>query len=163
MSGPLVSVSKNVITVTATTDAETIGDNKVICTGVEIANAFASNGGTSIIKSISVLDIETVAPAIDIVFSSVSDVITQDEGKAVGEDVAELATVLGNAEGVVKIVTGDYTNLVDCSLATKSSVDLVCKGASDSNSLFMHIINRSGGNWVASSTGSMQVKLGIEY
>ena len=75
----------DVITVTLTTDAETIGDNKVFAQAIEIPFATALNGGTGVIKSITILDQTTTSPAMDIIFSSVNTSITQDEGKAVSE------------------------------------------------------------------------------
>ena len=42
----------DVITVTLTTDAETIGDNKVFAKAIEIPYATSMNGGSGLIKSI---------------------------------------------------------------------------------------------------------------
>ena len=52
----------DVRTVTATTDAETIGDNKVICQSIEIAQAFSSKNNGSMIQSITILDETTTTP-----------------------------------------------------------------------------------------------------
>ena len=98
----------------------------------------------------------------DIIFSSVNTSITQDEGKAVGEDVADLDSALVNMLGVVKIVAGDYTNLADSSLASKSAIDLGIQSASGSTSIFASAINRSGGNFVASSTSVLRMKVTIQ-
>ena len=46
----------DVITVTLTTDAETIGDNKVFAQAIEIPYATSMNGGSGLIKSITILD-----------------------------------------------------------------------------------------------------------
>ena len=151
----------DVRTVTATTDAETIGDNKVICQSVEITGAFSSKNNGSMIQSITILDETTTGPAVDVVFSTSNTAISDDEGKAVGEDVADLDDMLANVVGHVSVVAGDYTNLIDSSIATKSNINLVVKGDGSSNSLYMHIINRSGGNWVATATDNMRVKIGF--
>tara|TARA_B100000424_G_scaffold152942_1_gene116781 strand:- start:87 stop:611 length:525 start_codon:yes stop_codon:yes gene_type:complete len=152
----------DVISVTLTTDAETIGDNKVFAQAIEIPFATSVNGGSGIIKSITILDQTTTGPAMDIIFSSVNTSITQDEGKAVGEDVADLDSALVNMLGVVKIVAGDYTNLADSSLASKSAIDLGIQSASGSTSIFASAINRSGGNFVASSTSVLRMKVTIQ-
>ena len=152
----------DVISVTLTTDAETIGDNKVFAQAIEIPFATSVNGGSGIIKSITILDQTTTGPAMDIIFSSVNTSITQDEGKAVGEDVADLDSALVNMLGVVKIVAGDYTNLADSSLASKSAIDLGIQSASGSTSIFASVINRSGGNFVASSTSVLRMKVTIQ-
>tara|TARA_Y100001963_G_scaffold152025_1_gene236041 strand:+ start:1056 stop:1589 length:534 start_codon:yes stop_codon:yes gene_type:complete len=151
----------DLISVTATTDAETIGDNKVIAQSIEIPYATSVSGGVSTIKSVTVLDEVATGPAIDIVFSSSSSAITQDEGKAVGEDVDDLDTVFESALGVVSLAAGDYTDLFDAKVGTKSNIDLVIQSAATSSSIYMHIINRSGGNWVATATTNMVVKVGI--
>ena len=152
----------DVISVTLTTDAETIGDNKVFAKAIEIPFATSVNGGSGLIKSITILDQTTTGPAMDIVFSSVNTEITQDEGKAVGEDVDDLDAALVNMLGVVKIASGDYTNLTDSSLASKSNIDLGIQSASGSTSIFASAINRSGGNLVASATTVLRMKITIQ-
>ena len=151
----------DVITVTLTTDAETIGDNKVIAQQIELPYALPIAGGTALIKSIVLLDEVATGPAVDILFSSADDAITDDEGKAIGEDVSNLDTAFANFVGHVNIVAGDWVDMVDSKLATKSNIDLVVKGASGSTSLYCHVVNRSGGNWVATATTNLKMKLGI--
>ena len=98
----------------------------------------------------------------DIVFSSVNTSLAQDEGKSIGEDVADLDAALVNMLGVVKIAAGDYTNLTDSSLASKTGIDLGIQSASGSPSIFATAINRSGGNFVASSTSVLRMKVTIQ-
>ena len=152
----------DVISVTLTTDAETIGDNKLFSLAIEIPFATSENGGSGLIKSITILDQTTTAPAMDIVFSSDNTEITEDEGKAVGEDVADLDSALVNMLGVVKIVAGDYTDLADASLGSKSNIDLGIQSESDSKSIYASAINRSGGNYVASATTVLRMKITIQ-
>ena len=152
----------DVITVTLTTDAETIGDNKVFAKAIEIPFATSVNGGSGLIKSVTILDQTTTSPAMDIVFSSDNTEITEDEGKAVGEDVADLDSALVNMLGVVKIVAGDYTDLADASLGSKSNIDLGIQSESDSKSIYASAINRSGGNYVASATTVLRMKITIQ-
>lgn len=147
--------------VTATTDAETIGDNKVICQSIELPNAFYQKNGQAEITSIVVVDEINTKPAIDVLFSSSNSPITQDEGKAIGEDVDDLDVVFRDFQGHVSIAASDYTDLFDAAMATKSNIGLIVQAAADSNSLYMHIVNRSGGNWVATATTSMKVKVGF--
>jgi hypothetical protein len=64
----------DVITVTLTTDAETIGDNKVLAQSIEIPYAFSTNGGSSLIQSIVLLDEVVIGPAVDIFFSTTDEV-----------------------------------------------------------------------------------------
>ena len=46
----------DVITVTLTSDAESINDNKVISQSIELPFATSENGGSGLIKSITILD-----------------------------------------------------------------------------------------------------------
>ena len=50
----------DVITVTLTTDAETIGDNKVFAKAIEIPYATSMNGGSGLIKSITILTFNAI-------------------------------------------------------------------------------------------------------
>ena len=152
----------DVITVTLTTDAETIGDNKVFAKAIEIPYATSMNGGSGLIKSITILDQTTTGPAMDIVFSSDNTEITEDEGKAVGEDVADLDSALVNMLGVVKIGASDYTDLADSSLGSKTNIDLGIQSESDSKTIYASAINRSGGNYVASATTVLRMKITIQ-
>ena len=151
----------DVITVTLTTDAETIGDNKVLAQSIEIPYAFSTDGGRSTIQSIVLLDEVVTGPAVDIFFSTTDDAITQDQGKAIGEDVDNLDTIFANFVGHVNIAAGDWADMADAKLGTKSNIQLVVHGASDSTSLYCHVVNRSGGNWVATATTNMKMKIVI--
>ena len=158
----MLSRSKyEVLTVTATTDAETIGDNKVIAQSIEVPGVFSTNRGRGLLKSIVVIDEVATGPAIDILFSSADDAITQDEGKAIGEDMDDLDVVFRNFLGHVSIAASDYTDLFDAKMATKTNIDLCLLGAPSSQSIYLHIVNRSGANWVATATTNMKVRLGI--
>ena len=152
----------DVISVTLTTDAETIGDNKLFSLAIEIPFATSENGGSGLIKSITILDQTTTGPAMDIVFSSVNTSISGDEGKAVGEDVADLDAAFVNMLGVVKIVAGDYTDLFDSKLGSKTGIDLGIHSAAASTSIFASAINRSGANFTAGATTVLRMKVTIQ-
>ena len=151
----------DVITVTLTTDAETIGDNKVLAQSIEIPYAFSIPAGRSMIQSIVLLDEVVTGPAVDIFFSTTDDEITQDQGKAIGEDVDDLDTIFANFVGHVNIAAGDWADMADAKLGTKSNIQLAVHGASGSTSLYCHVVNRSGANWVATATTNMKMKIGI--
>jgi len=149
-----------VITVTATTDAEGIAQNKVVATGIEIPEAVLGNGGCSLIKSITLSDASNTSLECDIIFSSVSTAISDDEGKAVGEDVADLDDVIANASGWVSFGSGDHSDLVDARLHTKTGIDLMVEAATSSTSIFMHIVNR-GSTATFAAADDVKVKIGI--
>ena len=56
----------------------------------------------------------------------------------------------------------NYTDLADSSLASKSNIDLGIQSASGSTSIFASAINRSGGNYVASATTVLRMKITIQ-
>jgi len=150
----------DVITVTATTDAEQINQYKVVSQSIEIPFAVAEDGGSAIIQSLTLLDEANTTMTCDVVFSSVSTAITDDEGKAVGEDVSNLDTILRSVQGHVSIVAGDYIDLVDARVATKTNIQLAVQAASGSTSLYMHIINQ-GSAVTFGATTDVKVKVGI--
>ena len=150
----------DVITVTATTDAESIGQYKVVAQSIEIPYAFSQAGGTAMIQSLTLLDEANTSMVCDVVFSSVSTAITDDEGKAVGEDVSNLDTILRSVQGHVSIVAGDYTDLIDARVATKTNIQLAVQAASGSTSLYMHIINQ-GSAVTFGATTDIKVKVGV--
>ena len=153
---------KAVISVTATTDAEGIAQNKVVATGIEIPKAVLNQGGCSLLKSITISDANNTSLVCDVIFSSVSTAITDDEGKAVGEDVADLDDVIASALGWVQFVAGDHTDLIDARLHTKTGIDLAIQAAAGSTSVYMHIINR-GSTATFAAVDDVKVKLGVEY
>ena len=154
--------SKRILSVAATTDAEVIAQNKVIATGIEIPKAVRHNGGCSLIKSITILDEDNTSVECDVIFSSISTVIAQDEGKAVGEDVDDLDTALQSALGWVQFVAANHTDLVDARLHTKTGIDLAIQADSGTRSIYMHIVNR-GSSVTFGKTGAIKVRIGVEY
>ena len=149
-----------VIHVTATTDAEQINQHKVASQSIEIPNATYAKGGNCLIKSLSLVDETNSGMECDIIFSSLSTAISQDEGKAVGEDVDDLDGIVAKMTGFISIAASDYTDLVDSRLATKSGIDLMVESAPDSTSIYMHIINR-GTAVTFGETNDIKVNLGI--
>ena len=152
--------SYKVITVTATTDAEGIAQDKVVATGIEIPDAVLGNGGCSLIKSITLSAAANTSLVCDIIFSSNSSAITQDQGKAVGEDTPNLDDTIADASGWVQFVAGDHTDLIDARLHTKTGIDLMVEAESDSTSVYMHIINR-GSTATFAATDDVKVKIGL--
>ena len=149
-----------VITVTATTDAEGVAQNKVVAQSIEIPSAVYNKGGSALIKSITLLDENETSIVCDVIFSSSSAAITDDEGKAVGEDVADLDDALHNASGWVSLVAGDHTDMVDARIVCKSGIDLMVNAADDSRSIYMHIINR-GSTTTFAAVDDVKVKIGL--
>ena len=152
-----------VIHVTATTDAESIGDNKVIAQSIEFPGVFHTSRGRAMLRSIQILDETTTGPAVDILISSTNSAITGDEGKSIGEDIDDLDVSFRNMQGHVSIAASDWTDMFDAKMATKTNIDLVLHAANNTDrSIYIHVINRSGSNWTAATVNDMKIKLGIE-
>ena len=149
----------DLIDVTLTTDAEAIADNEVIAQSIEIPNAVSVNGGSGILQSVMILDEDDEAPSVDLLFSQVNTVITDDQGEAIGNNVGDLNATFRSFLGFVNV--SDYIDLVDGQLAIKSNIGLVIKAASDTKSIWVHCINRSGGNYTPASTPDMKLRFGI--
>ena len=154
------TLATKTISVTATTDAETINQNKIVAQSIEIPNAAYSKGGAVLIKSVALIDETNSTIECDILFASLATAISGDEGKAVGEDVADLDGVIAKMSGFISIAAADHTGLVDASLACKTGIDLVVKTADDSTSIYMHIINR-GSAVVMGETNDIKVNIGV--
>ena len=145
----------DLITVTLTTDAEAIADNEIIAQSIEIPNAVSVLGGSAIIQSAILLDEDDEAPGIDLVFSSANTALGSDEGEAVSISDA-------NARNIQVFVSiSSYTDLIGSQVAVKANIGLVVQAASDSKSIYVHAINRSGGNYTPAATTDFKLKLGI--
>ena len=145
----------DLIDVTLTTDAEAHADNDVIAQSIEIANAVSVTGGSAIIQSIMILDEDDEAPAIDLVFQTDNTALASDEGEVVNISDANARDILGFVN------VSNYTDLVGCQVATKANVGLVVKAASDTKSIYVHAINRSGGTYTPAATTDLKMRIGI--
>ena len=148
----------DLIDATLTTVAAAVANDEVISQGIEIENAVAVNGGTAIIQSIVLNSDDAEPPSLDLVFSQVQIDISSGLSESVGddEDIDSLgASVLGH------VSLSNYTNLVDCVTATKLNVGLIIKAASGSKSIYVHAINRSGGNFTPTAVDDLHLRLGV--
>ena len=148
----------DLIDATLTTVAAAVATDEVISQGIEIENAVAVKGGTAIIQSIVLNSDDAETPALDLVFSQVQDDISSGLSATVGddEDIDSLgASVLGH------VSLSNYTNLVDCVTATKLNVGLIVKAVAGSTSIYVHAINRSGGNFTPTAVDDLHLRLGL--
>ena len=151
----LNKMAVDLITVTLTTDAEAIANGEIIAQSIEIPNAVSVMGGSAIIQSAILLDEDDEAPAVDLVFSSANTALGSDEGEAVSISDANAR----NIQGFVNV--SSYTDLIGSQVAVKTNIGLVVQAASDSKSIYVHAINRSGGNYTPAATTDFKLKLGI--
>ena len=151
----LNSMAVDLIDVIPTCDTDAIPNDDVIFDWVEIPNAVAVTGGSAIIQSIHLLDRALKSATIDIFFQtdnttlgtlggnpSLSD---NDAGDMLGFTTLSSYSALG---------TGN-------SVCTKTNVGIVVKAASDTRSIYMAAINRSGGDINAYGANSLRFRIGI--
>ena len=145
----------DLIDVTLTTDAEAHADNDVIAQSIEIPNAVAVKGGSAIIQSIMLLDEDNEAPAVDLIFQTDNTALASDEGEAINISDANARDILGFVN------VSNYTDLIGCKVAVKSNIGLVVKAASDTKSIYVHAVNRSGGTYTPAATTDLKMRIGI--
>lgn len=149
----------DLIDVTLTTVAAAIGNNEVISQSIEIENAVAVNGGTGIIQSIMLLDEDDEAPIVELLFSQVDTAITDAASEAIGNSVSDLDATFRSFLG--KVIVSDWSDIIDAQMAIKRNVGLVVKAASDTTSIYVHCVNRSGGNYTPAAVTDLKMRIGI--
>ena len=145
----------DLIDVTLTTDAEAHADNDVIAQSIEIANAVAVEGGSAIIQSIMLLDEDDEAPRVDLIFQTDNTALASDEGEAINISDANARDILGFVN------VSNWSDLIGCQIAVKTNVGLVVKAASDTKSIYVHCVNRSGGNYTPAATTDLKMRIGV--
>ena len=155
----LNDMNVELIDVTLTTVAAAIGDNEVISQSIEIANAVRENGGAGIIQSVMLLDEDDEAPTVELLFSQVSTAITDAASEAIGNSVGDLDTTFASFLGAVSV--SNWSDLVDAQIGVKSNIGLAVKAASTTRSIWVHAINRSGGNYTPAATTNLKLRIAI--
>ena len=145
----------DLIDVTLTTDAEAHADNDVIAQSIEIANAVAVEGGSAIIQSIMLLDEDDEAPRVDLIFQTDNTALASDEGEAINISDTNARDILGFVN------VSNWSDLIGCQIAVKTNVGLVVKAASDTKSIYVHCVNRSGGNYTPAATTDLKMRIGV--
>ena len=146
------------IDVTLTPVAAAVSNNEVISQSIEIPYAVGVKGASSLIQSIVLNSDDAETPAMDLIFSQVSDNISSGLSETIGddEDIDSIgASVLGH------VSLSNYTNLVDCVTATKMNVGLVVQSAITTKSIWVHAINRSGSDFTPTATDDLHLRIGF--
>ena len=149
----------DLIDITLTTDAETHSDNDAISLSIEIPNAVAVKGGAAIIQSVTLfnLDDSVESPAMELVFIEDNTAFASDEGGAVSATDSNLLKALGSTTVSNWSTFTPSTN----EMASKQNIGMVVKAPSDSTSIYVMAINRSGGDYTPSSANSLRARIGI--
>jgi len=149
----------DLIDITLTTDAETIADNAAISVAVEIPNAVSVLGGSGIIQSITLfnLDDSVESPAMELVFIEDNTAFASDEGTALNPTDSGILKALGSTTVSNWSTFTPSTNEMTC----KQNIGMVVKAPSTSTSIYVMAINRSGGDYTPSATTALRARIGI--
>ena len=142
-----------------TTVAAAIGDNEVISQSIELPHVTAQKGSSCIIQSITLNSDDAETPAMDLIFTQVNTAITDAASEAIGNSVADLDATGASVLGVVSL--SNYANHVDFVTATKLNVGLVVKSAITTTSIYVHAVNRSGGNFTPTAVDDLHLRVGF--
>ena len=135
----------DLIDVTLTTAAATMADNEAITLSIEIPNAVAVKGGAAIIQSITLfnLDDSVESPAMELVFIEDNSAFASDESQAINASDSVFLKAIGSTTVSNWSTFTPSTNEMAC----KHNIGMVVKAPSDSTSIYVMVINRSGGNY----------------
>ena len=149
----------DLIDVTLTTDAETIADDAVIAQRIELENITAVKGGSCLLQSITLIntDSSVESPAMELIFIEDNTAISGDEGSAVTASDSTAFKILGS----VTVSNWSVLKPSDNEIAMKANIGLVLKTTSDTTSVWVSVVNRSGGNYTPSGTTVLKGRFGI--
>jgi len=142
-----------IVDVALTLDTNAYASGDVLADTQEIASAMPANGGVGIVESIIVLDESDQAQGFDLLFI--------EDSTSIGTENAALNIADAAARkilGLVSIAAGDYADLVNSRIATKTSVGLIVKAPSSSRSIYVAAISRGTGTYAA--TG-IRLRIGL--
>ena len=141
---------------TGTTDA----DGDLLFDAVEIPNAGAIDGGSSILQSVSVFHKADENVVFDLVFFQV----TQDLGSAGAALTWGGSSETTNADNAVllgHVSISDWCDLVDVQIATKTNIGLVLQAASGTRSIFCAGVCRGAATGDHDATTNIDIRFGI--
>tara|TARA_R100000808_G_C2132825_1_gene141714 strand:+ start:1075 stop:1599 length:525 start_codon:yes stop_codon:yes gene_type:complete len=151
----------DVLDITLTTDAETIDDNHIVSSALEIENAVAVPGGTAVIQSICVMneDDSLESPALEFIFAQLNTAAGTDEGNDIAFSDADIRSNLLGSTTVTNWSTLKPSS--GSEMASKTNIGLVVKAAAGTTSLYLHVINRSGAGFTPSDTDKLRARIGV--
>ena len=59
------------------------------------------------------------------------------------------------------VTVSNWSDLIDAQIGVKDNIGLVVKAANGSKSIYVHAINRSGGNYTPAATTDLKLRIGI--
>ena len=154
MDVDLITVTPTVSTGSTDADADLLFDS------LEIENAVAVNGGSSILQSVSVFHKGDQNVVFDLLFFQV----TKDLGTAGAALTWGASSETDNADAAVllgHVSISDWSDLVDVQIATKSNIGLVLKAASGTTSIFCAGVCRAAASGDHTVATNVDIRLGF--
>jgi hypothetical protein len=143
-----------VFEVTLSLDTNAYADGDVLADTQELDGAaLTENGGTAILQSIQVIDLDDQGQAMDIVLLR-SDVSIGTENSAVSVSDANADEIVA----IVEVASGDYVDLVNSQIAEVGSIGKMIEAASSDDALYIAAISRGTGTYTASG---VKVRVGL--
>lgn len=154
MARQRVTAPIKVYSVTPTVTAGAYSPNDALGGVMEFENVVDTGGESGVIISISVRNLATTAPQLDVVFFS-SEPTGVADNAAYDMPDADLAMAIG----WIKVATTDWTAFSDSELATVDNVGLAFTLDSGVTSLYAQMVDRTG--TTLTSTSDITVLVGI--
>lgn len=134
-----------VVDLTLSLDTSAYADGDVLAEVQELASALRVAGGSGIIHSLTVVDKDDQAQAMDVVFfdNTSASLGTENSAVSISDDDAD------GILGIVEVLSGDYVDLVNSQVVSKTGLNIVVEVASGT-SLGIGVISRGTGTYTAS-------------
>lgn len=142
------------VDVTLTLDTSAYASGDLIADTQAVASAVRVNDGLGILHSLMVVDEDDQKAAIDIYFLSANNTFGSENSAPTISD-ANARDILG----IVSVAAADYKDLGGVSVAMKSGLNMIVKGASGSTSIYVAVVsNASTPTYTASG---VRLRVGI--
>lgn len=151
----LVTSPTKAITVSFTTDTDAYASGDVVANPVRIPGSVLGYNGTSILRSVVLIDTADQGVALHLVFSKDSTVFGTLNAAPNISDANVLAKIIGS----IPITTNDYVDLGGARVATIQDLGLVLTASND-DAVYVGIINSSGTPTYAAD--SLTAIIGVE-
>ena len=140
-----VGGNSSVFEVTLSLDTNAYASGDVLADTQAMTACMRVNQGTAVIHSITLLDEDDQAQALDLLFLR-TDVTIGTENSAVSVSDANAREIMG----VVEVAAADYVDLVGSQIVTKTNVGIVVDAAAGADDLYVAAISRGTGTYTAS-------------
>ena len=140
-----VGGNSSVFEVTLSLDTNAYASGDVLADTQAMTACMRVDAGTAVVHSITLLDEDDQAQALDLLFLR-TNVSIGTENSAVSVTDANAREIMG----VVEVAAADYVDLVGSQIVTKTNVGIVVDAAAGADDLYVAAISRGTGTYTAS-------------